>query len=154
MKRFPRFPIFIELALLVAALSLPLSAQVRTMRGQTVYVPVYSHIYYGDRERDFILLSATLSIRNTDMAASMTVLSATLLRFKGEPCRTVHQPAVTMRPLESVRYIVRESDARGGSGANFIVRWRADSRINEPVIESVMIGVRDSRGYRSPRAQG
>ncbi len=146
MKRFPRFPIFIELALLVAALSLPLSAQVRTMRGQTVYVPVYSHIYYGDRERDFILLSATLSIRNTDMAASMTVLSADYYDSKGNLVeRFISQP-VTMRPLESVRYIVRESDARGGSGANFIVRWRADSRINEPVIESVMIGVRGQQG--------
>ncbi|MBU2627056.1 MAG: DUF3124 domain-containing protein, partial [Proteobacteria bacterium] len=33
--------------------------------GQTIYVPAYSHIYIGDRERPF-LLTVTLSIRNID----------------------------------------------------------------------------------------
>ena len=32
---------------------------------QTVYVPVYSHIYYGDRQ-GFINLTITLSVRNAD----------------------------------------------------------------------------------------
>ncbi len=33
--------------------------------GQIIYVPAYSHIYSGDRERPF-LLTVTLSIRNID----------------------------------------------------------------------------------------
>ena len=33
--------------------------------GQLLYVPVYSHIYIGDKERPFNL-AVTLSIRNTD----------------------------------------------------------------------------------------
>ena len=33
--------------------------------GQTIYVPAYSHIYYGNREQAF-LLTITLSIRNID----------------------------------------------------------------------------------------
>ena len=35
-------------------------------KGQTIYVPAYSHIYSGDRERPF-LLTVTVSIRNTDL---------------------------------------------------------------------------------------
>ena len=34
-------------------------------KGQAIYVPAYSHIYCGDRERPF-LLAVTVSIRNTD----------------------------------------------------------------------------------------
>ena len=33
--------------------------------GQTIYVPAYSHIYYGNREQP-LLLAITLSIRNID----------------------------------------------------------------------------------------
>ncbi|HSO18374.1 MAG TPA: DUF3124 domain-containing protein, partial [Desulfosarcina sp.] len=32
-------------------------------RGQTLYIPVYSHIYSGDREKP-VYLAVTLSIRN------------------------------------------------------------------------------------------
>ncbi len=52
-----------------------LAAQSRLSRGQTVYVPVYSHIYYGDRDNHVMLLAATLSIRNIDLAKTITILS-------------------------------------------------------------------------------
>ncbi|MGQ9655906.1 MAG: DUF3124 domain-containing protein, partial [Thermodesulfobacteriota bacterium] len=38
----------------------------RLLRGQTLYVPVYSHVFAGDRESPFYL-AATLSVRNTDL---------------------------------------------------------------------------------------
>jgi hypothetical protein len=34
--------------------------------GQTVYVPIYSHIYYYNSQVQVMNLSATLSVRNTD----------------------------------------------------------------------------------------
>ncbi|MEJ2475807.1 MAG: DUF3124 domain-containing protein, partial [Desulfobacterales bacterium] len=34
-------------------------------QGQKVYVPIYSHIYSGDKENPF-LLTAILSVRNID----------------------------------------------------------------------------------------
>ncbi len=40
-------------------------------KGQLIYVPIYSHIYYGDREKA-LLLTATLSIRNIDPTRSLT----------------------------------------------------------------------------------
>jgi hypothetical protein len=55
-------------------------ADMRLFKGQTVYVPVYSHIYSGDREQPFYL-AATLSIRNTDTKHAITLDGGGLLRF-------------------------------------------------------------------------
>ncbi len=41
---------------------------------------------------------------------------------------------------------MKESDLRGGSGANFIVKWKADVPANRPIIEAVMIGARGQQG--------
>jgi len=38
----------------------------KRVAGQTIYVPVYSHIYHDDGKKTFNL-AATLSIRNTDL---------------------------------------------------------------------------------------
>ena len=43
--------------------------------GQTIYVPAYSHIYSGNRERPF-LLTVTLSIRNIDPTHKITIILA------------------------------------------------------------------------------
>lgn len=48
-------------------------SEVKRCTGQTVYVPIYSHIYSGDREHIPFLLAATLSIRNTDPDQPITV---------------------------------------------------------------------------------
>ncbi len=37
----------------------------KVVMGQTVYVPVYSHIYHYNSQEHVMNLSATLSIRNT-----------------------------------------------------------------------------------------
>jgi len=53
--------------LLVMITAAPISAgDISSLfKGQTVYVPGYSHIYTGDKERP-VLLAVTVSIRNTD----------------------------------------------------------------------------------------
>ncbi|MBU1163917.1 MAG: DUF3124 domain-containing protein [Proteobacteria bacterium] len=43
-------------------------------KGQTIYVPIYSHIYTGDKEMSF-LLTATPSIRNTDTTHKITIFA-------------------------------------------------------------------------------
>ncbi len=135
-----------SLCLLAAFAFSPASAQVKRVKAQTLYVPVYSHIYYGNRERDYILLSATLSVRNTDMAKSITLLSADYYDTKGKFLEKFMTRPVTLGPMESVRYIVKESDSRGGSGANFIVGWKSDDPVTAPIIEAVMIGTRGQQG--------
>ena len=58
------------LTLLSICLYSPLSVyaadnNIELSKGQRVYVPAYSHIYSGNKERPF-LLTVTLSIRNID----------------------------------------------------------------------------------------
>ena len=48
--------------------------------------------------------------------------------------------------MVSTRFVVKESDDRGGSGANFVVKWKADQTVNAPIIESIMIGTKAQRG--------
>jgi hypothetical protein len=114
-------------------------------QGQLVYVPIYSHIYYGDRERT-ILLTGTLSVRNTDPAQPITLQQADYYDNDGKLIRKhINQP-VTLRPLGSTRFIVKASDTSGGSGANFLVRWKAAAPVNEPIMEGVMIGTSMGQG--------
>lgn len=114
-------------------------------KGQTIYVPVYSHIYSGDREHPFYL-AATLSIRNTDPKHAMTVLSVDYYDSKGKQLRSYLENPIILGPLATTRYIIKESDKSGGSGANFIVKWKSDVKINIPIIESIMIGTKTQQG--------
>lgn len=140
--------------LIIFYVSLMLSALISTpyaesgislSKGQSVYVPVYSHIYIGDRETPF-LLAATLSIRNTDMRYPITVFAADYYNSDGKLLKKYIENPIRLEPLASVRYIVRESDKSGGSGANFIVRWKSDRPVNAPIIESVMVGTGMQQG--------
>lgn len=114
-------------------------------KGQTVYVPVYSHIYSGDREHPFYL-AATLSVRNTDPKHAITILSVDYYDSKGKLLRPYLENPIILNPLATTRYIIKESDKSGGSGANFIVKWKSDAKINAPIIESIMIGTKTQQG--------
>jgi len=113
--------------------------------GQTIYVPVYSHIYSGDREHPFYL-AATLSIRNTDTRKSITITAVDYYDSRGKLVENYLKSPVKLDSLASLRYIVKESDKTGGSGANFIVQWIAESPVTPPITESVMIGTQRQQG--------
>jgi len=113
--------------------------------GQTIYVPVYSHIYIGNREKPF-LLAATLSIRNIDPKYPISIIVVDYYETQGKFLKKYLDKPVTLNPLESIRYIIPERDKTGGSGANFIVEWKSDKYVNPPIVESIMIGAQSSQG--------
>ncbi len=113
--------------------------------GQTVYVPAYSHIYHGNKERP-LLLSITLSIRNIDPKTAMTISSVEYNKTEGGLVRHFLKEPRTVPPLGAIRYVVNESDNTGGSGASFLVKWNAKQKINPPIIETVMIGTQSQLG--------
>jgi hypothetical protein len=127
--------------------ALPLFAQETPdlAQQQEIYVPAYSHIYIGNNERPF-LLTVTLSIRNIDPKKSMKVVTVDYYETQGKLLKSFLTAPVTLGPLESVRYIIPEKEKIGGSGANFIVQWQADSLINAPIVESIMIGASSGQG--------
>ncbi|MEJ5328596.1 MAG: DUF3124 domain-containing protein [Desulfobaccales bacterium] len=114
-------------------------------RGQLVYVPVYSHVYHGDKEHP-ILLAATVSIRNTDPGHPITLTQADYYDSEGRLIRSYLTQPLTLRPLASTRFVVRESDTKGGSGAHFLVRWQAGAEVNAPLVESIMLGTAIQQG--------
>jgi hypothetical protein len=121
------------------------AAEVRWSAGQLLYVPVYSYIYYGDHEKQF-LLTVTLSIRNTDPTRTITISKVDFYDSEGKPVRSYLQKPLSLKPLASTRFIVPESDHRGGSGACFLVQWQADAKVNPPLLEGVMIGASGQQG--------
>ena len=127
----------------------PLAAHAREeillSRGETIYVPAYSHIYIGNHERPF-LLTVTLSIRNIDLNHEINITSIDYYETQGKHLERIHNVPKLLKPLESIRYVISERDKSGGSGANFIVEWSADRPVNPPIVESIMIGARSGQG--------
>ncbi len=123
----------------------------RASFGQIMYVPVYSHVYFGDREREYNL-SSTLLIRNVSRTDSIVVREVEYFNTQGELVRHYGDTPKTLSPLQSTWYIVRESDRAGGAGANFIVRWSANTRVLQPMIETVNIGTAFGQGISFVRS--
>ena len=114
-------------------------------KSQTLYVPAYSHIYSGNRERPF-LLTVTLSIRNVDTKHQIKITSVDYYETQGKLLKNLIDEPQTLKPLESLRYVIPERDRSGGSGANFIVKWESEKFVNPPIIESIMISTKSTQG--------
>ena len=144
-RRWLFFSLYLSTLLGLPLLAPWAAAEGELSRGQLVYVPVYSHVYHGDRERR-ILLTSILSIRNTDPAQALTIVSADYYDSDGKLIKSYLSQPMTLKPMASTRIIVRESDTRGGSGANFLVEWRAETEMNEPILEGGIIGAAGQQG--------
>ena len=112
--------------------------------GQTVYVPIYSHIY-AQGGKPF-LLEATLSVRNTDPNEDITIAAVRYYDTNGNLIKDYLEKTIRLKPLATAEFLVAQKKIEGGSGANFIVEWVSDTPVNEPVIESVMVGLNSQAG--------
>ena len=113
--------------------------------GQTIYVPVYSHIYYRD-DRRVINLATTLSIRNTDADDPIFITSVRYYDTEGALVRRYVEEPLQLGPMASTDFVVEKEDTSGGSGANFIVDWQAEEAVTEPVVEAVMVSTSMGQG--------
>jgi hypothetical protein len=132
-------------ACLLLPSSLPAGGKMGLSDGQTLYVPAYSHIYIGNREKPF-LLTITISIRNINPVDPITVNLVDYYESQGKLLKKCMDKPVILNPLGSLRYVIPERDKTGGSGANFIVEWESTRLVNPPVIESIMIGAQSQQG--------
>ena len=143
--RRQRLALLLGLLLGLAGTAPATAAEPVKSTGQTLYVPVYSHIYSGDRERP-VYLAATISIRNTDPANGIRLTRVDYFDSEGKLLRRHLDKPVVLGPMASTRYIVGESDKAGGSGANFIVRWEASAPVSPPIAEGIMISTASQLG--------
>lgn len=123
--------------------ALPLSS------GQTLYLPIYSHIYHGSRDSQGqpsqALTSAHISIRNTDGANAIRIHSARYFDTRGRLLKEYLTTPQTLPPLGSHELFVPHEDTAGGSGASFVIVWSADTPANPPLVEALHADIRSSR---------
>lgn len=126
-------------------------APTKRVRSQMLYVPAYSHIYYRNAQRS-MNLATTLSIRNTSRDASIILSDIEYFDSDGASVRAYLDTTRTLGPLASTYVVVETDDIRGGVGANFLVRWHAETPVSPPVVETVMITTESTQGisFRSP----
>jgi hypothetical protein len=165
MKVYSRFCLIIVLILLVSCTSsnspaktqpeatqakssqqvVTLDKNFKIAMGQTIYVPVYSHIYHSD-ERKILDLAATLSIRNTDFTNPMIITAVNYYDSEGKLIKQYLESPIQINALASIDFFVNRTDTNGGSGANFIVEWVSQKVISEPIVEAVMIATEFQQG--------
>ena len=110
-------------------------------KGQMVYLPIYSHIWYGDRDKKGnpaqTLLSSMVSIRNTDPGSPIRVLSARYYDTFGRLIREYLPTPVTVPAFATHELFVEYQDSSGGSGANFAIIWESEGEVSPPLVEAI-----------------
>lgn len=118
--------------------------------GQSLYLPVYSHLYHGDvhpktGKPSETLVSTHVSIRNTDMKSAIRITSARYYNTDGKLLREYLAAPKNIPPLGTHELFVPRSDSSGGSGANFIIDWSSDRPANPPLVEALHADIREAR---------
>ena len=111
------------------------------MTGQSLYLPVYSHILHGEAggkgESARMLVSVMVSIRNTDTVRPLRVTSAVYFDTDGKRIKEYVAAPRTVAPMGTLEIFIPRSDDSGGSGANFVITWKADAPVNPPLVEAL-----------------
>jgi hypothetical protein len=116
-------------------------ADLALSKGQTIYLPIYSHVYHGSYDRkgvaDKLLLSAMISVRNRDPKRAIRITSARYFDTSGKLVREFVAQPKTLPPYGTLELFIERHDDSGGSGANFAVVWDAEAAANPPAVEAV-----------------
>jgi hypothetical protein len=117
--------------------------------GQTLYLPIYSHIYHGDLDKSGkpheTLVSTHISLRNVDPRQPVRILSARYFDTQGRPVREFLNAPQVIPPLGTHELYVPRTDSSGGSGANFLIVWTADVPVNPLLVEGLHADIREAR---------
>lgn len=115
----------------------------RKLRGQVLYMPVYSNIPYQYKQQ--YDLSAFLAIHNTDLKNQIKVTKVDFLNTEGLLVKSYVSTDQRINPLATMIVVIPKTD-QSGTGANFILEWMADQLVNEPLIESIMTDISGNKG--------
>lgn len=122
-----------------------------TLRGQLLYVPVYSEVPFGDKGLN-LNLTATLSLRNTDRAQTIAIKRVEYYSEAGALVRSYLKQPLTLKPMAATDIVVKESDRSGGISASFLVEWDSAAPVSPPMVEAVMVNSTYNQGiaFSSP----
>jgi len=114
---------------------------------EIVYLPVYADIYHTDQSRLFPL-TATISLRNTNVKDSVYIYQLNYYNTKGEILKEFMQPnmMLALAPLETYDLVINNKQFQGGTGANFIVEWGRTSQNAKLLVQAVMVSTSGQQG--------
>ena len=115
------------------------------VRGELIYVPIYSSIFY-ENGKSTLELAATLSIHNVNPNGKLTLVRADYYDTKGKLIKKYVDRPIALSPLETKNFVVDRSDTAGGTGANFLFEWQAPEPIVSPLVEAVMVNASSNLG--------
>jgi hypothetical protein len=115
----------------------------KKLRGQVLYMPVYSNIPFNEKANYGI--SAFLAVHNTDLANQIKITKVVFFNTDGMVIKNFLESVQVLGPLATAIFTVPQK-VPNGTGANFLVEWTADRPVNEPLTESVMKDLSGGRG--------
>lgn len=111
-----------------------------------LYVPIYSDIYV-DEVNQRTLIAATLSIRNTSFTDSIFISKIDYYNTDGGLVRSYIDKMISLPAMATLNYVIKKEDDTGGSGANFIVELSYRNKSMNPVVQAIMIGEMNNKGF-------
>ena len=109
--------------------------------GNTVYVPIYSHVYHGNmdwtKKPESKQMAVMVSVRNTDTRHPITITSIKYYGSDGKLVRDESDKAKTLSPLATMELFVENKDSSGGSGANYVISFTSQAPVDSPIIEAL-----------------
>jgi hypothetical protein len=125
--------------------SLSIYNPVKLVRGQNLYLPIYSNIPHNEGQ-NFYDLSAFVAVHNTDLKNSISITKVYYFDNDGNLVKDfLKGEKIVLKALGATNFFIPSSD-KSGIGANFIIEWKSDSLVNEPLIESVMVSLTSGQG--------
>lgn len=110
--------------------------------GQSLYLPIYSHLWHGDRvgsdqAPSKSMLSVLVSIRNTSLKTPIKIFSARYYSTEGKLLKEYLPKPVLLGTMGTLEIFVERRESEGGSGANFVIQWDSATATNPPVVEAL-----------------
>jgi hypothetical protein len=90
-----------------------------------------------------------VNVHNVDPKNSITILRVDYYDSNGKFIESYIKKPIDLKPFAHTFFYLKEYDVRGSPGANFIVKWNAENRINQPVLEALMLGTRAGLSFTS-----
>ena len=129
-------------SLLLAGLA---AAEVRLLKGQTLYVPCYTSIMSGTHSFE---VKPVIFIHNTDPNNAINLVRLDFYNTSGKLVEKYLQQPQKLNANSATRINLKELlTGEEGSGAHFIIQWQAENKVVEPLVQPWFIGAVGTRGY-------
>jgi hypothetical protein len=110
------------------------------LRGQLLYMPVYSNLPYNKGNTRFDM-KGYVAIHNTDLGERIRITRVIFFDNDGKPVFDFLKGApCELPPLAAKDFHIPYED-KSGLGANFLVEWVSDRPVTEPLVECVTVSL-------------